>query len=234
MIWQAVEPSSQRQTWSVTLKPAVCGGKDKEIGTEEGIVAKGPSYRVPFRRRREGRTDYQLRRRLILSRLPRLTIRGTLKNMITQIIESKTTGDEVIASAHSGELKKTYGWQGACGNVPAAYLTGLLCGYRAAAKGVERVVLDLGLQSPSRGARVFAALKGIVDAGVNVSHDKSVLPDEARIGGHHIAEYAKNLSSNPEAYQRRFSACLSRGLPPEQISEHFSSVKKKIISSFQG
>jgi len=197
-------------------------------------LAKGPSYRVPFRRRGEGRTDYQLRKRLLLSGSPRLTIRGTLKNMITQIIESKATGDEVVASAHSGELKKTYGWQGACGNVPAAYLTGLLCGYRAAAKGVEKAVLDLGLQSPSRGARVFAALKGIVDAGVNVSHDESVLPDEARIGGHHIADYAKNLSSNPEAYQRRFSACLSRGLPPEQISEHFSLVKKKIISSFQG
>ncbi len=197
-------------------------------------MAKGPSYRVPFRRRREGRTDYQLRKRLILSGLPRLTIRGTLKNMIAQIIESKATGDEVIASANSGELKKTYGWQGACGNVPAAYLTGLLCGYRAAAKGVEKAVLDLGLQSPSRGARVFAALKGIVDAGVNVPHDEGVLPDEARIGGHHIADYAKNLSSNSEVYQRRFSAYLSRGLPPEQISEHFSSVKKKITSSFQG
>jgi len=197
-------------------------------------VAKGPSYRVPFRRRREGRTNYQLRRRLILSELPRLTIRGTLKNMITQIIESKATGDEVIASAHSGELKKTYGWQGACGNVPAAYLSGLLCGHRAAAKGVEKAVLDLGLQSPSRGARVFAVLKGVVDAGVNVSHDESVLPDETRIGGHHIADYAKKLSSNPEAYQRRFSAYLSKGLPPEQISEHFSSVKEKIISSFRG
>jgi len=196
-------------------------------------VAKGPSYRVPFRRRGEGRTDYQLRRRLILSGLPRLTIRGTLKNMITQIIESKATGDEVIASANSRELKKTYGWQGACGNVPAAYLTGLLCGYRAAAKGVEKAVLDLGLQSPSRGARVFATLKGIVDAGVNVSHDEGVLPDEARIEGHHIADYAKNLSSNPEVYKRRFSAYLSRGLPPEKISEHFSSVKEKIISSFQ-
>ncbi len=154
--------------------------------------------------------------------------------MITQIIESKAAGDEVITSAHSGELKKTYGWQGACGNVSAAYLTGLLCGYRAAAKGVKKAVLDLGLQSPSRGARIFAALKGVVDAGVDVPHDESVLPDEPRIGGHHIDDYAKNLSSNSEVYQRRFSAYLSRGLPPERIPEHFSSVKEKIISSFQG
>jgi len=197
---------------------------------KEAAMAKGPSYRVPFRRRREGKTDYQLRRGLVLSGVPRLVIRGTSKHMIVQVIEAKATSDEVLASAHSKELTKTYGWKGACRNVPAAYLTGLLCGYRAVGKGIKRAVLDIGLQMPSRGARVFAALKGVIDADFMVPHDENVLPSEPRISGQHIVEYAKKLSSNPEAYQRRFSEYLSRNLRPEQLSEHFSQIKEKIIS----
>ena len=193
-------------------------------------MAKGPSYRVPFRRRREGKTDYQLRRGLILSRLPKLVIRGTSKHMIAQVIEAKATSDEVLASAHSNELTKTYGWRGACGNIPAAYLTGLLCGYRAVGKDIKRAVLDIGLQMPSRGARVFAALKGLIDAGVMVPHNENILPSGPRTSGQHIVDYAKRLSSNPEAYQRRFSEYLSRNLRPEQLSEHFIQIKEKIIS----
>jgi len=196
-------------------------------------MAKGPRYRVPFRRRRKGKTDYQSRRRLVLSKLPRLVVRGTLKHMTAQIIEAKTTGDKNVVSANSRELIKTYGWQGGCGNIPAAYLTGLLCGYRAAAHDVKKAVLDIGLRSPSRGARAFAALKGALDAGVTVPHDKDVLPDETRIRGQHVADYANQLSSNPEAYQKRFSEYLSKGLRPEQLSEHFSLVREKIISSFK-
>jgi len=196
-------------------------------------MAKGPSYRVPFRRRREGKTDYRSRKALVLSRLPRLVTRGTLKHTIVQIIKAETTGDQVMVSAHSRELVKTYGWNGNCGNLPAAYLTGLLCGSRALVQGVKKAVLDIGLESPSRGARVFAALKGVLDAGVMVPHNESMLPDNHRISGQHIVDYASQLSSNPEAYHKKFSKNLSRGLRPEQLSEHFSSIKEKIISSFE-
>jgi large subunit ribosomal protein L18 len=153
--------------------------------------------------------------------------------MNIQIIKAEASGDTVIVSAHSRELAKTYGWQGSCGNVPAAYLTGLLCGFRALAHGVKKTVLDIGLQSPSRGAQVFAALKGVLDAGVAVPHSESVLPDEARISGKHVGDYASQLSSNPDVYQKKFSNCLSRGLRPEQLPEHFSLVKEKIKSSFK-
>jgi len=196
-------------------------------------MARGPRYRVPFRRRREGKTNYQSRRALVLSGLPRLVVRGTLKHMIVQVAEAKVTGDEVLVSAHSHELEKTYGWKGSCGNVSAAYLTGLLCGCRAVARGVERAVLDVGLLLPSLGARVFAALRGVLDAGVVVPHDERILPDEKRIHGEHIVDYANRLSSNPDDYQRRFSKHLSKGLRPEQLSEHFSLIKEKIISSFK-
>ncbi|MDH4221198.1 MAG: 50S ribosomal protein L18 [Candidatus Bathyarchaeota archaeon] len=196
-------------------------------------MATGPSYRVPFRRRREGKTDYRSRRALVLSRLPRLVVRLTLNHIIVQVVEAEVAGDKGVVSAHSRELAKTYGWQGNCRNVPAAYLTGLLCGFKAMVHGVKKAVLDIGLHSPSRGARVFAALKGVLDAGVTVPHSENMLPDETRIIGKHIADYGSQLSSNPEIYQQRFSKHLSRGLRPEQLSEHFSLIKEKITSSFK-
>ena len=196
-------------------------------------MAEGPSYRVPFRRRREGKTDYESRRALVLSRLPRLIVRRTLKHTIAQVIAAKTSGDVVIASAHSRELMKIFGWQGSCKNMPAAYLTGLLCGCRAIAHGMKKAVLDIGLQRPSRGSRVFAVLKGALDAGILVPHDEKILPDEKRISGNHVVDYANQLLSDPAAYRKRFSKQLSKKLRPEQLSEHFSLTKEKITSSFK-
>jgi large subunit ribosomal protein L18 len=197
-------------------------------------MAKGPSYRLPFRRRREGKTDYRSRRALVLSRLPRFVVRGTLNHMIVQIVKAGVTGDRVMVSAHSHELAETYDWQGDCGNIPAAYFTGFLCGLKAINNGVKKAVLDIGLQSSSRGARVFAALKGAIDGGVTIPHNEGMLPDEMRVRGQHIVDYANQLaSSNPEDYQREFSGYLARGLRPEQLSEHFSMTKKKIEASFK-
>jgi len=194
-------------------------------------MATGPSYRVPFRRRREGKTDYQLRRGLILSGLPRLVIRGSLRNLTAQMVKAEPDGDKVVACAYSSELAKKYGWLGDTGNLSAAYLTGLLCGFRAGEQGIKNAVLDIGVQFPSKGSRIFAALKGALDAGITIPFDKERLPDEKRIAGQHIVEHAKLLSSNPEAYQRRFSVHLARGLKPEEINAHFVQVKETIISS---
>ena len=196
-------------------------------------MATGPRYRVPFRRRKEGKTDYRARRTLVLSRVPRLVVRLTLKNAIIQVIEAEAIGDKVIVSAHSHELAKTYGWLSNNGNIPTAYLTGLLCGFKAKANGVEKAFLDIGLHIPSKGTRVFAALKGFVDAGVEVPHSEDILPDEARTSGKHIADYARHLASDPEVYNQKFSKYLSKGLRPEELTEHFSAVKDKITSSFE-
>ena len=197
-------------------------------------MSLGPSYRVPYRRRREGKTDYKARRALVLSRIPRFVVRGSLAHMTVQIAEAQPNGDRIIASANSRELIKTYGWQGSTSNLPSAYLTGFLCGLRAAAVGVKKAILDIGLFSPSKGARIFAALKGAVDAGVEVPCDKEKLPDEKRISGQHVAEYAKHLSADEqETYQRQFSHYLKENLQPEQLPEHFSQVKEKIIESFK-
>jgi len=197
-------------------------------------MAKGSRYNVPYRRRREGKTDYRKRKALILSRKPRLVVRGSLKNIIVQIIAAKPHGDEVLVSAHSRELLKNYGWRAPRGNLPAAYLTGLLCGLKAKAKGIEEAVLDIGLHSPTKGARVFAALKGVLDAGLNVPHGEEKLPDENRIQGVHVAQYAKMLSANAERYAAAFSKYLENKVPPESLPEHFAEVKKAVIAAFKG
>jgi len=196
-------------------------------------MATGPSYRVAFRRRRGGKTDYQQRRSLVLSGLPRIVVRGSLRNISVQLVKAEVGGDKVIVSAHSKELTKKYGWQGGGGNLPAAYLTGLLCGYRATASGVKEAVLDLGLHAPTNGSRVFAALKGVLDAEVIIPHDENKLPDEKRVQGLHVAEYAKQLSSTTNFYQKQFAEQLSRGLRPEEITQHFSQLKGKISSALK-
>jgi len=195
-------------------------------------MATGPRYRVPFRRRREGKTNYGSRRALVLSRVPRLVVRLTLKNTIIQIVEAESIGDKILVSTHSRELAKSYGWLSNGGNLSSAYLTGLLCGFKAINNGVEKAFLDIGLHIPSKGTRIFAALKGVVDAGVEVPHSENILPTESRLSGKHIAEYASQLSSEPELFKSMFSKYLSKGLRPEELTEHFSKVKAKITSSF--
>ncbi len=196
-------------------------------------MATGPSYRVAFRRRREGKTDYQQRRGLVLSGLPRLVIRGSLRNMTAEVVKAGAEGDKVVAYTHSSELTRKYGWLGGTGSIPAAYLTGLICGFKTLDQGTGEAVFDIGLQHPSKGSRIFAALKGAVDAGLKVPFDKAKLPDEKRITAQHVVEYAVLLSSNAEAYQKRFSAQLSRGLKPEELSAHFAQVKEKIVLSLK-
>lgn len=197
-------------------------------------MAKGPRYRVPFRRRREGKTDYYLRRKLVISGLPRLVARKTLKHTVTQIIIARPEGDKTLISAHSKELIQKYGWLGGTGNIPAAYLTGLLIGYKALKANIEKAILDIGLHRPTKGNRVFAVLKGAVDAGLEIPHSEEILPDEYRIKGEHIAKYAELLEkTDPERYQRQFSQYLKKGLDPKTLPKHFEEVKNKIISSFE-
>jgi large subunit ribosomal protein L18 len=193
-------------------------------------MARNSRYRVPLRRRREGKTDYQARTGLVLSRRPRLVARGTLKNAIAQIIIAKPHGDEILVAAHSKELQKFYGWKAPTGNIPAAYLTGLLCGLKAKAKGVNEAVLDIGLVSPSKGSLVFAIMNGVNEGGVNVPHDEAKIVKE-RTKGEHIAKYAKTLG--PDNYGNQFSKYKKQEIAPEKLPEHFTKVKSDIISSFK-
>jgi len=151
------------------------------------VKRQGPHYRVPFRRRREGRTDYRLRARLLRGGKPRAVVRKTLNQVIVQIVASSAAGDVVLATATARDLVKQ-GWSSGTGNLPAAYLTGFLAGKRAAAAGVSEAVLDIGAHKPTKGGRVFAALQGLLDSGIAVPHSPDILPSKERLHGAHIGE----------------------------------------------
>lgn len=149
--------------------------------------------RVPFRRRREGKTNYRRRLNLLKGGMPRAVVRKSLQNTSVQIVTYDSGGDKVVASAISIELKK-FGWTAGTGNVTAAYLTGLLAGKRAKSKGVETAVLDIGLSAPVPGSKVFASLKGLLDSGIEIPHDEEVLPDQGRLEGKHLVKrYGENV-----------------------------------------
>ncbi|RLE54251.1 MAG: 50S ribosomal protein L18 [Thermoprotei archaeon] len=197
-------------------------------------MARGPRYKVPFRRRREGLTNYYKRRKYILSGKPRLVIRKTLNHMIVQVIAAKPEGDITLVSAHTRELVRDFGWKANCGNTPAAYLAGLLAGYKALLKGIKEAIIDIGLHRPIKGSRVFAALKGALDAGLHVPHSEEILPDEDRVRGVHIAEYARMLAEkDPERYRRQFSKYLENGLRPEDLPKHFEEVLSRIKEKYE-
>ncbi|MFX1485642.1 MAG: 50S ribosomal protein L18 [Promethearchaeota archaeon] len=198
-------------------------------------MAKSAQYRVLFRRHRTGKTNYYLRKKLLASRGPRLVVRKTLNYIITQICDAKVKGDKTLISAFSGELKKEYGWLAGVGNLSAAYLTAYLLALRATKKRIKHAVLDIGLIPPTKGSRVFAALKGALDAGLDVPHSEEVLPSEDRIRGKHIAEYAKKLASeDSRLFNKQFSRIIKRGLDPRDFPEHFDKIKKNMIDSFGG
>ncbi len=192
----------------------------------------GPRWKVQFRRKREGKTDYRRRLRFLRSGKPRLVTRISLKHVIAQFVRATPGGDLTLASAHSKELEKL-GWKGHTANTPAAYLVGLLCGYRALKAGTKECALDLGMYNPTSQAKVFAVLKGALDAGLQIPHGEGILPSDERIGGRHIAQYAAKLKEkNEKAYHAQFSAYLQRGLSPEQLPEHFNEIKQAIVTQF--
>jgi large subunit ribosomal protein L5e len=97
-------------------------------------------FQVKYRRRREGKTDYYARKRLITQaknkyNAPkyRLVVRFTNKDIIVQIVYARLQGDFVLTAAQSRELPR-YGINHGLTNWPAAYATGLLAARRALTK----------------------------------------------------------------------------------------------------
>jgi large subunit ribosomal protein L18 len=183
---------------------------------------------MPHRRRREQRTDYRQRLRLLKSGKPRLVIRASVNSMTCQIISHDSKGDRTLASASSLELRK-HGWKGHTGNLPAAYLTGFLCGQKAKKHKVKEAILDMGLHISVKGSRIYAALKGAIDSGLEIPHSAEALPPEDRIKGIHISNYAEFLKKErPQEYEKRFSDYLKGSLRPEELARHFEEIKAKL------
>lgn len=232
-------------------------------------------YQVKYRRRREGKTDYQARRALIIQdknkyNTPkyRFVVRFTNKDVICQIVYAKLAGDVVMCAAYSHELKR-YGLPVGLTNWAAAYATGLLCARRMLTKlgladkyqgqtevnGEDYLVeadgdgprpfsclLDVGLARTSTGARVFAAMKGACDGGLDIPHnekrfpgysngDKKLKADVLRkyIFAGHVAEYMQNLiEEDEETYQNHFAKYIVHDINPDNMEETYQKVHAAI------
>jgi large subunit ribosomal protein L18 len=154
-------------------------------------LATGPRYKVPLRRRKEGKTNYHVRYKLLLSKRPRVVVRKSNASTTLQLVVAELEGDKTLLTVNSRELRD-FGFSSAVGNLPAAYLTGLLFGKRMLALGAEGGIADIGLHASTKGNRIYAAIKGVVDAGVDVPHSPEIFPDEERIRGEHIKSHTGN------------------------------------------
>ncbi|KAI1289389.1 60S ribosomal protein L5 [Halotydeus destructor] len=97
-------------------------------------------FQVKFKRRREGKTDYYARKRLVVQdknkyNTPkyRIIVRITNKDIIAQVAYAKIEGDQIVCAAYSHELPR-YGVKLGLTNYAAAYCTGYLLSRRLLTK----------------------------------------------------------------------------------------------------
>lgn len=241
-------------------------------------------YQVKFRRRREGKTDYRQRKRLVCqdknkyqSPKYRLVVRFTNRFVICQVVYSLVDGDRVLAQANSAELPR-YGLKAGLKNYAAAYCTGLLVARRLLQKvGLDdvyegntevdgqvvtteydkkkyyvdevdedkrpfRCLLDVGCKPTTTGCRIFGALKGAADGGLDIPHSEKRFPGydrdakeydadthRERIFGGHVGEYMEYLEEEDnQKYQEHFAAYIANDVAADGLEELYESVHAKI------
>jgi large subunit ribosomal protein L18 len=135
------------------------------------------------KRRLQNKTNYRKRLILLEGSLPRLVVRKTNRYIIMQIIESENAQDKATSSANTKDLLK-YGWpenkKGSLKSITACYLGGFLIGKKSKAK---KLILDMGLIPNTKGSRVYAVVKGALDAGIEINCNEKIFPSEERIKG---------------------------------------------------
>jgi len=241
-------------------------------------------FQVKFRRRREGKTDYRQRKRLVCQaknkyQTPkyRLVVRFTNTQVICQVVYSLIDGDRVFCQASSNELAR-YGLKAGLKNYSAAYCTGLLVARRLLQKvGLDetyegntevdgnvvttevdkktyyveevdedrrpfRCLLDVGCRPTTTGCRVFGALKGAADGGLDVPHSEKRFPGydrdakeydadmhRERIFGGHVGEYMEYLDEEDNAkYQSHFALYIANSYEADGLEDLYEGVHEKI------
>ena len=170
-------------------------------------MSRSPRYRVPFRRRRDGLTDYKVRLALLKGNRPRAVVRFTQKRVRVAITDFDPRGDRVRAAADSWELRQVGFPTTGLASTPASYLTGYLAGLRAKSQGTTDAVFDTGLRRPTAGGRLLGALKGLLDAGVDIPHGEASMPTPDRLGGKHMRH---PLPEPLESYRGRLTTVTSK------------------------
>jgi len=141
------------------------------------------------RRRKENKTDYLKRLKLLKSELPRIVFRRTNKYFIVQYVVSDQTKDKIEIGLTSKKLID-YGWPknsgGSLKSTPAAYLIGLLIGKEIIKNKKEMPIVDFGMLRVLSKSKVHAFLKGLVDSKLKIKHKEENFPSEDRISGKHL------------------------------------------------
>ena len=158
--------------------------------------ARGPKFRMYFRRRREGKTNFAKRLAMIKSGKTRMVVRRTNKDIIVQFVDFSPKGDRTLLTVKGSHLAKAHKWPSKR-NVWSAYLLGLMAGRMAQGKGLKEFVFDMGMYVPSKGSVVFAALKGAADSGLSTRFEEDKVPND-------------KLSNPPEAYKKMFEEVKGR------------------------
>mmetsp|Transcript_11725 Transcript_11725/g.31553 ORF Transcript_11725/g.31553 Transcript_11725/m.31553 type:complete len:302 (-) Transcript_11725:453-1358(-) len=198
----------------------------------------------------------------------RMVVRITNKDIVCQIIDSKIQGDVVVAAAYAHELPR-YGIKVGLTNYAACYATGLLLARRTLQKfGLDEAyegqtepdgemyqveenddgprpftcVLDVGLVRTTTGNRVFGALKGAVDGGLDIPHSEKRFPGydpeekdldaethRKYIFGGHVQEYMEMLQEDDEdRYQEQFAKFIENDIGPDDLEEMYEKAHEAI------
>jgi len=236
-------------------------------------------YQVKYRRRREGKTDYYARKRLVAqdknkynSPKYRFVVRFSNKDITCQVVSSKISGDVCHTAAYAHELTR-YGLPVGHTNYSAAYCTGLLCARRLLQKfkldkafpGTEEVdgefedwyvhneededgpsafhaLMDVGLKCTTLGSKLFAALKGAFDGGLEIPHSekkffgydnetKEYCAEEhkERIFGGHVSAYMESMEQDdPDKYNKHFAKFIEAGIGADDLEELYGKVHAAI------
>jgi large subunit ribosomal protein L5e len=232
-------------------------------------------YQVKYRRRREGKTDYYARKRLVVqdrnkynTQKYRLIVRFTNKDITCQIAYARIDGDKIVCAAYAHELPK-YGVKVGLTNYAAAYCTGLLLARRvlkkfnldgiyavceevtgeqyqvesvAGSPGAFRCYLDVGLARTTTGARVFGAMKGAVDGGLDIPHGVKRFPGydseskefhadvhRKHIFGQHVADYMRLLQQDDDdAFKKQFAQYIKLGITPDSVEDLYKKAHAAI------
>lgn len=141
------------------------------------------------RRRKENKTDYGIRIKLLKGEAPRVVFRKTNRYIIAEYVESSEAKDDVVMGLTSGKLMN-YGWpgdmKGSLKSMPASYLTGFLLGKKILHKKLKKPLMDIGMIRNVNKSKIFAFIKGLIDAGIEIKCNKEAFPEEARIHGKNL------------------------------------------------
>lgn len=105
-----------------------------------------------------------------------------------------------------------------------------------------RALLDVGIKNTTTGAKVFGAMKGASDGGLDIPHSNKRFPGysrdtkqfdaevhKTRIMGEHVADYMREMEEDDEEnYQKHFSKYLAADLEADDLEELYEKVHAAI------